>query len=161
MKPQFQSYLLSLGMSPTLIGSIEGINEILAPIAGQEFQDIHVSEYLDSGGQRVFENIGFFTYTHIWGAAILPQLKYIDGIKLKDQILGWKITQENYNFISAEQSSQATLDIRYLGNGNIHTEFKASGPNCDHLFQIVKKYIVPNIFDESEKYAPANINSRE
>jgi hypothetical protein len=150
MKPEFRNYLSSVDIHLTepLYAKIEEIESDLKLICPEEIKAIFVNEYRQHDGKREYLAAVFFSDHYLMEARnILQPEKALDIAFYKnvDHVL-WSTM--NYNFQAATEKSAATLTFRF--EGGMTMTMRASGKNCDALYQVFLERVKPNLKSHEE-----------
>lgn len=143
MKKEFIKYLESIGITRALQKRVETIHECCKEICSNEFTDIFVTDYLQNDGTREYENLWFFSHKYCMEAKNFRAVDNFDITPIKKRVNYWNIKKRNYNFKKATDTSSLFLRIAF--DANVSGDFKAAKNNCDHLKQIILKYVLPNL----------------
>ena len=143
MKEEFMKYLRSIDMTETLCTRVETIYEFYEETSPDELTDIFITDYLKEDGERVYENLWFFSLKHCMEAKLFVTKDDFDITPIRNRIYYWTIQKQDYNFKKAMEKSKLYLNIK-LDTG-IEGNLKASKENCDYLKDIILKYVVPNL----------------
>ena len=109
-----------------------------------EFADVAINDYITKDGSRIFDSIRFYSKNITVKIYHFTEKEYkfivADGTKPIDRV---DIEANNYDFVQADDNSRLSIVGKYRNMS--FTDLKGSGNNCDYLFAIYKKYIVPRI----------------
>jgi hypothetical protein len=103
-----------------------------------------VSEYLQENGERIFENLWFFSPHYLVEA---HQFIGTDDVDITPHgVLCWlRVTKIDYDFVKATTASRLFVNMSAATRGGLAANLKASRENCDHLRRIVKTRLIPPI----------------
>lgn len=147
MKDSFVAYLESVGMTAPLIARVEQIYAFYDKrIIPNQIADVFVSEYVDSVGLREYDSLIFFTEAFVVEAKRFVHEDDFDVSILRKQVTYLEIRKQDYDYEHATDASR--LSISFTLRPGITGEMKASRANCDHLRNVVAKYLVPNLLTE-------------
>jgi hypothetical protein len=106
-------------------------------------QDIFITDHIDAEGNRHYESLWLFSANEAMEAKNFLTKEDYDCTQLKNNIIYWQMTPDNFNFKNSTPTSKLTLTVRFSADmqGNI----TATKENCESLFDIFKKYILPNL----------------
>jgi len=148
MKKEFDEYLKIIGLEKPLIDKVEQIYNFYEPLFkfhGEKIDDIFVSEYLKDDGERVYENLWFFSkYLSAEAKNFISNRDDFDMITQNRNVLYYEIYKEEYDFKNYSDKSLFKLEAKY-GFYNRMGELKASKENCDYLKNIFFKYFASNL----------------
>lgn len=144
MKGNFTVYLQSLGFTEILLPKCNEIFGILSEMADEEILDIFISEYLQEDGTRYYEDFRVFTETTCLVAKDFLHEHRFALWNLKDRYHNANLHSTNYDYKEATALSRLTIYC-YSKEGQTGLVMKASKKNCDHLYNIFKKHIRPNL----------------
>ncbi len=139
MKKEFIQYILTIGMTDSLIHRVEELYNLYSRITDKLPDDIFVSEYIDKEGARHYENLWFFSGRY-WMEAknFLTKIDF-DQANFEDYIRYWEVTASDYDFSRANDKSRLSVIVQT--DIDLEAEFKASKENCDFLKTILLKRI--------------------
>ena len=140
MKSEFIQYLESLGMRDPTLERAEAILKSVEDL-GLEVEDIFACEYLDSGGNRIFEFLCLFTEKEV----IFGDVRNPDSftcITISKQLRRWGIEKKNYDLRQAQFESRFTVSF---AAGDYDQKMWASRQNCDKLLDVFRQRILPNM----------------
>ena len=143
MKEEFMKYLKSIGLTEALCKRIETIYEFYSSVCPDEITGIFVTDYLTKDGSREYENLWFFSEKYAMEAKQFIKKDDFDTTPIKNRIQYWRIEKKDYDFKIATEKSR--LHLVFALDSGISGEFKASKENCDHLRDIILKYVLPNL----------------
>lgn len=149
MKTEFIDYLKSLDLSDTDIKRVGEIYDFYQSIElFGEINDIFVTEYTTTKGERIHENVLFFSENYIGESKNFTNLDTdnYDMDLIKNNFVHWEITKKNYTWNNA--NAESSLHILATLPNNTILIVKSSKSNCDHLYNIFKKYILDNMVKE-------------
>lgn len=144
MKDKFFSYLRSIGMGEPLIERVTHFYLIYENLYPESIKAIFVTDYIESGDMRNFENLWFFSSKYAMEAKNFATEDVFDLTPIENIISYWEIKKENYDFQHATDQSRATLFFKM--KNRVEGNLKAAKNNCDQLKKIFLKYIKPNIY---------------
>lgn len=147
MKNEFYEYCSEIEISEPLLTEIRNMYAIARRLLDEEINELFISEYVDQGGVRNYQNIYFFSedrlVTFVATNTTNCTVIGLDGL--------FPITQtsfENYDFREAKSASRLRI---VLGAESVHgtrhqaISFSASGNNCDYLAKVYTKIILPHL----------------
>lgn len=144
MNEEFTEYLVKIGATGPIIAKVEYICKICEYLCPDEIKEIYISEYILENGDRVYENLWFFSKKHCMELHNFTQKEYFDLTPIEKNVTRIIVDKENYDFeYSANTQSRMMLNFS-LCNGE-KCSLKASKENCDYLLKIIKSYIIPNL----------------
>ncbi|AAM05291.1 hypothetical protein [Methanosarcina acetivorans] len=143
MNREFTDYLHNIGATGPIIDKAENAYKNCENICPEEIKGIFVSEYTEENGNRMYENLWFFSERYCMESKNFTQRDNIDITPYNKIIKRLFIEKKDYEFTEANAQSRAILHfVLHMG---IDGTIKASGENCDHLLNIVKSYFIPNL----------------
>lgn len=121
------------------------LGDVICP---DEIEDLFVSEYRKSDNERVYQSLFLFSKKYLLESKnILSAELKIDIMFYFGYIDYYQITSNEYNFTEASMDSTLAVEgVISFGTFRLN----ASGKNCDKLWNIVNKYIKPNVYSERE-----------
>lgn len=144
MKEDFKNYLSSIGITTKAFSErIEAIYQFYQDLGLGEITGIFVTDYIQSDGARIFENLWFFTENCAMEAKQFPTQDNFEMLVFYKRIPYWNIKKQDYDFKKATDKSRLYLVFKH--DTGIEGSFKASKENCDYLKEIFLKYILPNL----------------
>ncbi|MGB2841353.1 MAG: hypothetical protein WBC40_02560 [Halobacteriota archaeon] len=143
MEKEFITYLKSIGLTEAIRKRIETIHEFYREICPDKITGIFVTNYMEEDGERMYENLWFFSENYCMEAKQFIAKDDFDITPIRSRIYYWTIQKQDYDFKKATEKSR--LYLKFKLDTSIHGEFKASKENCDYLREIFLKYIVPNL----------------
>jgi hypothetical protein len=143
MKEEFKKYLESIGITETLYKRVETIYEFYRNICPDEITDIFVTEYIKEDRTREYENLWFFSKKYAMEAKLFIEEDNFDITPIQNRIHHWRIQKQDYDFKKATEKSR--IHLTFSIDLGVYAEFKASKENCDHLKDIIFKYVIPNL----------------
>jgi hypothetical protein len=135
-------YCRLIGMTNVLIGRTEYLHEFSSQLSSDILKDIFVSEYLNSDGVRVFENLWFFSATFVLEAHQFTTQDDVDVTPMA-AVQYLKVTKTAYDFVKPTKDSRLSVYVTFTSQ--VAGQLKASRENCDQLRIMVKKYFVPRL----------------
>jgi hypothetical protein len=143
MKPQFLEYLKSIGITaPELIAKVEEALALGTKLCPEDIQDIFISDYIMQDGSREYEEFAGFSEHFVTRVTpLVPAPINCFMRKLIPEQATIQINPVDYDFDHATEKSRLVIAI--TRSFNTYTA-KAAKSNCDHLWEIYQKYLVPN-----------------
>lgn len=144
---EFLKYLHAIGMNKPLIDKVKKYYDFYIPIFkiyGEKIEDIFISEYSLEEGERIYENIWFFS-KKLCGEVkqFNSEQENIDITPLYKHIIYWNIKKSNYDFNKASKNSSLYIEFRF--GTKVIGSLRASKENCNFLRDIFYKHIAPNL----------------
>lgn len=143
MKEEFTGYLKSIGITETFRKRIETIYEFYGNICPDEIGGIFVTDYIKEDGSREYQNLWFFSPKYCMEAKLFITTDDFDITPIQKRVYYWTVEKKNYDFKKATEKSRLHLKITL--DAGIKGDLKASKGNCDHLRNIILRYIAPNL----------------
>lgn len=144
MKKEFIEYLNSVGVTGALQERAEQVYSFYANFLNWDVQDIFVTEYLEEKGERVFENLWFFSNDMVMEAKSFATEDVWDAVRIKEKIHYFELKKTDF-FIEGEAfTSESRLIISFSVDRFSSSNLKASKENCIYLAKIFLKYVIPN-----------------
>lgn len=140
---KFEAYLDDIGISSPIKNRIKAIVFEYEMLIGQNIDDIFVSEYLNSEGGKELESMWLFNEHCLMEAKSFINSDDFDIAPFSNGICHLEVKKDNFDFKSVNDKSRLTVELRL--KTLVSGEFKATGKNCIHLFQILKKYLLKNL----------------
>lgn len=145
MEKEFITYLKSIGITEAIRKRIETIHEFYREICPDKITGIFVTNYMEEDGERMYENLWFFSENYCMEAKQFIAKDDFDITPIRSRIYYWTIRKQDYDFKKATEKSR--LYLKFKLSTRIEGEFKASKENCDYLREIFLKYVVPNLVE--------------
>ena len=143
MKKEFIKYLESIDVTKAHRKRVETIYKFYQEIYPDEITGIFITDYIKEDGSREYENLWFFSEKCCMEAKQFLPKDDFDITPIKKRVFYWTIQKQDYDFKKATKKSRLYLKLG-LGTG-IGGDFKAAKENCDHLKEIILKYVVLNL----------------
>ncbi len=143
MKEQFRDYLTSLAMGPPLVDRVASIHEFYAGICPDEIVSIMVTDVVAGDGQRILENLWFFSEAHCMEAKGFAASDNFDITPIKNRVHYVVVLKSDYDFKKADDKSR--LHVQFNLDPGTAAIMRAARQNCDYLRDIVKKHIFANL----------------
>lgn len=147
MKEKFLRYFQSIGIKQPILARIEELWEyakILIP--GDDFTEVVVNETVDNDGNRIYEDLRFFSKD-----ARISMLDFIDKTKITigvpRTLMGISFEAKDFDFKHATERSRLLILGVYPSNESF-VIFRGSGVNCDHIMDVCRKHIFPRLKSE-------------
>lgn len=138
-------YIRNIGGSTVLLEKAKKVRKIADFICPDKIIDFHISEYKKKTGERVFQSLFLFSERfQLESKNIMSADVNMDITFHKSFIDYYEITSSAYDF-SKSATDESTLKIEGA-MGNMSFELKATGRNCENLWDILTKYIKPNMY---------------
>lgn len=146
MKEEFVTYLDSIGVTKTAQRKIEDIHAFYEKVTPEEITAIFVTEFVNEEGRREYENLWFFTDSLVMEAKQFLTADEYDMMALQGNVSRWVIKKQSYDFEQASAASRLSLEFTLGGGlGLAGADLKASEANCDHLMDIFRRFVMPNL----------------
>lgn len=116
---------------------------MITEIIKEEPVDVFIKKYINEEGTRVYTDVSF--YGEHYYAAINEFLtkERIFFHHVKERVTAVHISKQDHVFKKATEKSRLNIEVHYTGL--IRGNFKASKENCDCLWKIAQKYIIPKM----------------
>ena len=142
----FSGYLNDIDISRVLLNRVIEIYNFYRDICPETIQDIFITDTIGQDGERIYENLWFFSKSHMMESKNFITKDDFDFSSFKDKGYRWEIVKTSYDFNTSTEKSR--LYIRFFTSilsMNVYADLKASKNNCDYLRDIFRKYFAPNI----------------
>ena len=143
MKKYFVQYLKSIGIVELFYERTESILQFYESLYPNEIEDVFVSEYIDNEGKRQYEDLCFFSSQATMEAKRFLTDYDFDASPIRERVIYWRMRKTDFDFEKPTEKSR--LDIEFGLEHRITGRLKASKENCNHLYHVFKKYILPNM----------------
>jgi len=148
MKMEFIEYLESVGITEVLHERIESIQELFRKMCPDEIKDIFITEYTEEDGTREYERLCFFSEKYFMDARNFMTQYDLTINPIKEKIYYLNIKKQDYDFERATEKSRFAVHcLLDVAGVNVSIDMKSSKQNCDHLRDIIYKYLVPNLVE--------------
>lgn len=139
-----EEYVTSLGGASTLVTKVTKLSEYAKSLCPEEIADFFLSEYKTSDKGRVFETFWFFSPNFVMESKRVQLESFnIDIMCIDKYIDTYELDFSGFEPGMATEDSSLSLTAK-LGVSVL--VFKASGTNCDKLWELFEKYIKPNLY---------------
>ena len=143
MKEEFKKYLKDVDIIGAIGERVERIYDFYREICPDEITGIFITDYIKEDGERVYEHLWFFSEKYCMEAKQFITTDDFDITPIKNRIIYWTLKKQDYDFKKATEKSR--LHLKFVIDIEIEAALKASKENCDHLKNIMLKYIMPNL----------------
>lgn len=146
MSKSFVEYLSTIGIvTPTAVTRTEEALNALQALATEEIEDIFVSEVVTQEGPRAYQGVFAFSKNYVREArAFLNSPDYeMDIMRLKD-LAYVQVRLTAFDFTNASGQSRLLCIARHQSM-SLTLNLQASGVNCESLWKIMSKYVLPHI----------------
>jgi hypothetical protein len=148
MKDQFGKYLESIGIiAYPYLERIDSIYDFCKQICPDEITGIFVTDYIKEDATREYENLWFFSERFSMEAKQFTKGDDFDITPIFKQIHYLDIKKQDYDMVRSTEKSR--LHITFVMTSQVSGELKASKENCDHLRDIMKKHLLPNLLNRT------------
>jgi hypothetical protein len=137
-------YCASIGLSNILMERVKVLHNQYARLIQEEPNDIFVSEYVQADGQRVFENLWFFSPHYAMEAHQFVTNDDLDVAPMS-AVRYVRVQKTEYDFVEAKATSRLVLNSNFAAG--VSATMKASSENCNHLRDVIRKYFVAKLRD--------------
>lgn len=137
-------YLNSVGISTaTLVNKVERTLRAARRICPEEVQNIYVSDWISTEGQREYGHLHLFTDSYIIESAnfVTDTNVNIELTILKERV---KYVLVKYNDYFEKANEASRLSVRF-DTDSAAFELKGAKENCDKLIEVYDKYVKTNI----------------
>jgi len=143
MKEEFKKYLEDVDIIGAIGEKVERIYDFYREICPDEITGIFITDYIKEDGERVYENLWFFSEKYCMEATQFITTDDFDITPIKNQIIHWVLKKQDYDFKKATEKSR--LHLEFAMDTRLDGELKASKGNCDYLRDIILEYIKSNL----------------
>jgi hypothetical protein len=142
-----EEYLAELSLTKTLRDRIATILEWYRALLPEPVARVFVSETVDQEGQHLFESAWVFTESFVCEADDFLHSNSFDAASTSLGITHWRFKFEEYEPGEATSTSRANLSFEFTSG--ISARLKASGANCEHLYALMKEFVLPRAISPS------------
>ena len=144
MKKEFNTYLDTIRTGEVIKKRVESILEFYKNTYPEDIEDIFISDIIESGNGRIFQNLWFFSKSYAMEAKDFVSNKDdFDNMVIRQNVAYWRVVKENYDF--KETTGKSRLSIHFQAKSAVTGDLQASKENCDYLKNIFVKHISPNL----------------
>lgn len=140
MEEKMKTYLEDIGIGKSIKKRVWEIYKFYEDICPEEVTQIFVTEYISEEGEKIYENLSFFSDSYGMEAKDFINKDDFDMVLLEEMTY-WNIKKNDYNFKTATEASR--LYIELVLSSNTYYEFKASKNNCDYLKKLFIEFLLP------------------
>ena len=145
MEDNLKNYVESIGLIGPLLSKVQTIYDFYTTFIEIEVSDIFVSEFINSDGSRVYENLWVFNNQFCGEATSFITSDDYDVLSFRNSVTYFRLTKKDYDIISNQTNDNSRLTLEVGLPDNRAGSLKASKENCKQLSFIFKKYILPNL----------------
>ncbi len=144
------NYILETGGSGVVSDRIVSLLLLTRDLLGEE-ETVHrtfISEYVDPNGSRTYESVWFFTDVYALEARNFLASDDIDCVFMKENIGYLRLVKSDFSpSVEASPQSRMSVTVNFgtPTTGSLGGVLKASGRNCNYLYEIIKSVFVPNM----------------
>lgn len=144
-RSQIESYISNIGGGPSLLERVMVVKEIADQICPEEIIQLFISEKPRKNGDLQPDSLWFFSTKYMLESKkILSSNINIDITSHYQYITRYEMTAINYDFSTFNDES--ILKIDGLIEGTFFEMF-ATRNNCEILWEIIRTFIIPNIWE--------------
>lgn len=118
--------------------------------------DLVISERLEKDGSRIHEALWAFTKSYVIEAKNFGAEDDFDFMKHLDGFVYVRMKKSNYLPLRADSTSR--LSFEATNEGPISVSMHASGENCDHMWKVITKYVLRDLWRSSEAIIPSTLS---
>jgi hypothetical protein len=145
MKESFIKYAQSVGLGEPLQQLVDKLYTECLCIADDEIEEIIISDIVQQDGTRVYDILYFFSKSLVFEIEnFVAQPKIWIAVLSPDPKAVLIVERTDFDLKEAKKSSRIFVQIRW-GNSFLINP-KGSGDNCLHVFDVMKRFLVPKIF---------------
>lgn len=145
MKNNYIKYLDTLEVTQKTIRlALTDILEYGHIICPEKIIDIFISEYINTEDKQIYEGLWMISENYMMEAKTFRTKYDIDIMKYSNSIKYVQFIVKDYDLKNASVNSSLTLKFT-MKNIDMKGILKASGNNCDALYNIYEKYFKCNI----------------
>ena len=149
----FMDYLASIAATPTVIAAVAEKLRLFATLTDEPIERIFIEDRRTAEGEVIPDALAAFTPTYLLGAEDFLRRTELQMTILKDSLMYLEVRSDKYDFATASALSQLTVEME-LGLLSTWT-LTAVGQNCDHLREIIKERLTPNLLGRPDQPRPA------
>jgi hypothetical protein len=139
-------YLHSIGLdAKPYLARVETIYNIASGFCSEKIEGVFVCDYLNKDGSRDYDSLWFFSKSYALEAHnfligddltwdLVPSSIGVDRLLVKS---------DNYDYEKGLRDSKLVIRFNLYGT-DVAGELKASGNNCDYLWDVCKRYLRPH-----------------
>lgn len=145
MEEKMRTYLEDIGIGKSIKKRVWEIYKFYKDICPEEVTQIFVTEYISEEGEKIYENLSFFSDSYGMEAKDFINKDDFDMVLLEEMTY-WNIKKNDYDFKTATEASR--LYIELVLSSNTYYEFKASKNNCDYLKKLFIEFLLPKFLKD-------------
>jgi hypothetical protein len=139
MNESVTNYMDRLGLTDPVRTRTTAIIDLVTDLGGQEPWRIFMSQYIDTEGTRILQDLWLFTDGLAWEAEQFLSSTDIISIPLSP-IIRLYVSPNDYSPGKPGPGSRLTIDFRL--SDRLGGNLRASGDNCDALWNITQTIFV-------------------
>ncbi|NOV01326.1 hypothetical protein [Paenibacillus planticolens] len=130
--------------SQVILEKLTPLFKVCSEFCPEPVESIFVSEYQQIDGRRVIESLILFSNSFIMEIKqpFSEDFKW-DIASIKNKVRWLQVSSQNFNLSVADAKSR--MYVTTTLSDEVNCELKASGKNCNHLWQIVNEHFRPNL----------------
>jgi hypothetical protein len=142
----FEKYFEDLSLTAPIRTRVEEVLGQIRAACPEEIVDILISEYVQQDGSHIHQSVWAFSKNLVSEGGLLTgdSIRF-DIVRLDRKVEQVTIDQRDFDWNApARVQSRLTVDVRFQLMG-LAAHMQASGPNCEVLRDIVKKYLAAGV----------------
>lgn len=137
-----KKYLADIDCSKTMATRIEKLVKLFNSATQISFKTVFVEEFMKKDGNREFQTVIFFR-NDLYGETPISSTNGTVVVTSIEKIISRiDLQATNYNYKSVKTNSRLTINF-WTGPEETYT-LRASGKNCNYLYDVYKTYLKPN-----------------
>ena len=138
-----KTYLKNLGIPRLAFERVQNLYQLCQSICPEKITGIFVTNSIDPGGTQDFQDLWFFSEKYCLECKGLKNQTDYAITPIKNRILYLRVSSQDYDHNHTTKESMMKVSFRL--NSNFEGEIQAAGENCNHLQEILKKHLLPNL----------------
>lgn len=148
---QFIPYLESLDLSQLAWDRVERAIEFYSKVVQIEPVFLFVSEHLDQNRQRVFDSVWIVGEDAMCEAKNFIANDDFDCVSLRNRIEHWEVQSKDFSWSLNAGNANSRFTVHIHFRGSVSATLRATSENCIRLAELLKTYIVPNLYREAPR----------
>lgn len=144
MNTNLAEYLTAIGATQTVTDRVERIlTQYERSLRIPDINDIFLCDIVNAEAVRVFTALWLFSPNYLMEAKDFLSQDDFDICPYTGRLSYLQVNKTNYDFSTPTEQSRLYIEFRMTER--VGGELRASSTNCDHLFRILTKYLLPNM----------------
>jgi hypothetical protein len=137
MNKAASQYLKTIDMPEPFIKRIRLLWERYQELCPEPFSSVFVTDARAEEGQRLFQNIWFFSQNYVMESANFIANDNVDMVRFANKINRWDVSFANFD-LGSEATDAARLHVAFTTSDGNGGSLQATGQNCVALMAVVR-----------------------